>query len=108
MLSIEEIKTIVIPLITVHPVRRVILFGSYARGDATEHSDVDLVIDSEGQLNGFDFFGIAGRIIKKMPVKTDVFEMDEIKSPSKIIDSVHKEGIIIYEALGWPTSSPFI
>jgi predicted nucleotidyltransferase len=72
LLSIEEIKSIIIPRVEIHPVRRVILFGSYARGDATERSDVDLIIDSNGQLNGFDFFGIAGRIIKSMPIKTDV------------------------------------
>jgi predicted nucleotidyltransferase len=98
LLSIEEIKSIIVPLVEIHPVRRVILFGSYARGDATERSDVDLIIDSDGQLNGFDFFGIAGRIIKNMPIKTDVFEMSEVNTPSALIDSISREGVTIYEA----------
>ena len=97
MLTINEIKLIITPLVEIYPIRRVILFGSYARGDATENSDVDLLIDSEGQLNGFVFFGIAGKIIKKMPVKTDVFEIGEIKTPSSLFDSIMQEGVIIYE-----------
>ena len=98
MLSVDEIKTIVTPLVEVYPVRRVILFGSYARGDATADSDVDLLIDSDGRLGGFDFFGIAGRIIKNMPIKTDVFEMGEVETPSTLFDSISREGVVIYEA----------
>ncbi|MCL2362952.1 MAG: nucleotidyltransferase domain-containing protein [Defluviitaleaceae bacterium] len=74
------------------------LFGSYARGDATQYSDVDLMLDSGGRLNGFDFFGIAGRIIKNMPIKTDVFELSEVKKPSGLMDNLNREGVVIYEA----------
>ena len=98
MLTIDDIKSIIIPLVESYPVRRVILFGSYARGDATAHSDIDLLIDSENKLNGFDFFGIAGRIIKKMPVKTDVFEAGEIEASSKLSNNIIRDGVIIYEA----------
>ena len=44
MLSIEQIKSYVIPVVERYPVKKVILFGSYARGDAQETSDVDLVV----------------------------------------------------------------
>ena len=59
MLTIDELKNIIIPLVKSYPVKRVILFGSYAKGNAIEGSDVDLIIDSEGQLNALDFFGIS-------------------------------------------------
>ena len=98
MLTINEIKQAVIPLVEEYPVRRVILFGSYARGDATENSDVDLIIDSEGQLNGFDFFGIVGTMVKAMPIKIDVFELAEVKRPSKMFDKIMEEGVVIYES----------
>ena len=98
MLTVNEIKAIVTPIVEVYPIQRVILFGSYARGDATENSDVDLLIDSRNRLNGFDFFGIAGRIIKKMPMKADVFEMGEINTPSSFFDAINREGVVIYEA----------
>jgi len=97
-MTIDEIKSIIIPLVSPYPISRVILFGSYARGDASECSDVDLIIDSEGRLSGFDFFGIAGLLIKKMPIKVDVFELREINRPSSMFDSISKEGVVIYES----------
>ena len=96
-MTINEIKNIITPLVSPYPISRVILFGSHARGDATECSDVDLIIDSEGRLNAFDFFGISGMIIKKMPTKVDVFELDEIKRPSSMFDTISREGVVIYE-----------
>jgi predicted nucleotidyltransferase len=96
-MTIDEIKGIITPLVSPYPISRVILFGSYARGEAAESSDVDLIIDSEGRLNAFDYFGVIGKIVKKMPIKVDVFELDEVKRPSSMFDSISKEGLIIYE-----------
>ena len=97
-MTIAEIKNIITPLVASYPIRRVILFGSYARGEAAPGSDVDLIIDSEGQLSAFDYFGVVGDIVKKMPVKVDVFELDEVKKPSTMFDSITNEGLVIYEA----------
>ena len=96
-MTIDEIKNVITPLVSPYPVSRVILFGSHARGEAAEDSDVDLIIDSEGRLSAFDFFGIVGTIVKKVPIKVDVFELDEIVKPSALYDNIHKEGVIIYE-----------
>ena len=41
--SIDEIREIVAPIAKQHGVDKVFLFGSYARGDATPASDVDLM-----------------------------------------------------------------
>ena len=97
MLTINEIKKVVAPLVKDYPIRRVILFGSYARGDATEKSDVDLIIDSGGTIDSGEFFGLIGDIVKKMPTDVDIFELDEIKKPSRIFDSITNEGVVIYE-----------
>ena len=43
--SIQELKDIVNPLARKYGAERVYLFGSYARQDMTESSDVDLRID---------------------------------------------------------------
>ena len=96
-MTIDEIKRILTPIVSPYPISRVILFGSYANGNATQGSDVDLILDSEGKLNAFDYFGVIGMIVKKMPIKVDVFELDEIKKPSSMFDNISKEGVIIYE-----------
>lgn len=46
--SIEQIRDIVAPIARKYNMKAVYLFGSYARGEATEHSDIDLIIDTDG------------------------------------------------------------
>ena len=48
--TIEEIKRILKELLKDKPVYQVILFGSYAKKEATEKSDIDLIIDTNSQL----------------------------------------------------------
>lgn len=45
MLDINEIKTIVIPIAYSYGIKRLYLFGSYAKGTAGEKSDVDLLVE---------------------------------------------------------------
>ena len=49
--TIEEIKDKVTPIAQKYGVKRISLFGSYARGEATENSDLDFIID-DGEING--------------------------------------------------------
>ena len=44
MLSVEEIRKKILPVCQKYAISEAFLFGSYARGDATEESDVDLRI----------------------------------------------------------------
>ena len=96
MLTVEEIQAIVTPLVEPFPVVRVILFGSYARGEATEKSDVDLIIDSQGALSYWELLGIIGDIVTKFPTKVDVLGLDEVKKPD-LFNNISNEGVIIYE-----------
>ena len=54
--TIEEIKFIVAPIAAAHSVERIYLFGSYARGEATPSSDIDLRVD-KGHLKGLIALG---------------------------------------------------
>jgi len=97
ILTISAIQNIVEPIVKNFPVRQVILFGSYARQEANEYSDVDLIVDSGGALDGISFFTIVGDIAKQLPVKSDVFEMQEIEKFSNFYLAVEREGVIIYD-----------
>lgn len=46
--SIEQIREIVAPIAKKYNLKAVYLFGSYARGEATESSDIDLIVDTDG------------------------------------------------------------
>ena len=51
----EEIKKKLEPIFKAAPIEKAILFGSYAKGLQTYSSDVDIVIDSKGQLININF-----------------------------------------------------
>ena len=46
--TIQEIRSKVLPILVKYRIPAMYLFGSYARGDATEDSDIDLLIDTTG------------------------------------------------------------
>ena len=46
--AIDELRALISPIAAQYGVDRIFLFGSYARGEATENSDIDLLIDTSG------------------------------------------------------------
>jgi predicted nucleotidyltransferase len=46
--TISEIKRRIAPVIEKYHIPAMYLFGSYARGEATEESDIDLLVDTAG------------------------------------------------------------
>lgn len=46
--TVDEIKARVLPVIHKYNIPAMYLFGSYARGEATEESDLDFLVDTTG------------------------------------------------------------
>lgn len=46
VLTIKQIKTRLLPVMAKHNIHEIYLFGSYARGEATNKSDVDIYCES--------------------------------------------------------------
>ena len=46
--TLNEIKALVAPVIKKYNIPAMYLFGSYARGDATQESDLDFLVDTTG------------------------------------------------------------
>jgi len=98
MLTIEEIKSYIIPVVEKYPVEKVILYGSYARGDASDKSDVDLIVESGGKMRNTKIFALGGDLLDVLPVRVDVYDILEIANPSAIYENIQREGVIIYES----------
>ena len=69
--SFEEIAERVRPVAEKYGLKSVYLFGSYARGDANDDSDVDLLVDAEN-VHGFRFFGMYDEFCAALEKKVDM------------------------------------
>lgn len=61
-----------------YPVAAIALFGSYARNEQTEESDVDVMIELNGKM-GLKFVKMANEIENYLGIKTDVVSKNGIK-----------------------------
>jgi len=93
----NEIKEKLEPIFKAAPIKKAILFGSYAKGEQHSNSDVDIVIDSEGQLLNIHFFGVLEDITTCLDKRVDLIEISEIRKNSPIYDTIEQEGVTLYE-----------
>jgi hypothetical protein len=71
------------------------LFGSFARGEATEDSDVDLLVGFSKRIGLFDFVGIGQDLEEALNRKVDLVTEDGL---SKYVrDNVMRDLKVIYE-----------
>lgn len=91
--QINQIKT----FFADKPVKKVYLFGSYARGEADENSDVDLLIDWDYTKEiGWEYAGWWEEIKELLHKDVDFVS---IKYISPLIENyINKDKILIYEA----------
>ena len=88
---LEEIRL----LAEKYGIERVILFGSRARGDYKERSDIDLAFTG-GNGPGFSLDVDEETSTLLM---FDLVDLSEAVSP-ELLDSIRKEGVVIYEKSG--------
>lgn len=95
--SINEIRTKLFPVFETAPIYRAILFGSYAKGIPTDKSDIDIVIDSKGELLNIDFYGVLEEITTRLGKRVDLFEITELKNNTVMQSLMEQEGIVLYD-----------
>ena len=93
--SIDDIKNVLHPVFVRHNVKKAVLFGSYVKGLAESHSDVDLLLDSG--LKGLKFVGLIEDVRAALDKEVDVFDKTHIIPDSKIFSEISRDGVVIYE-----------
>lgn len=93
--SIHEIESILHPIFAGFGVRRAVLFGSYAKGQATLRSDVDILVDSG--LRGLAFFGLLEGVASTLNVPVDLIDVSQVEKGSQIDIEIQQTGVPIYE-----------
>ena len=56
--QIEELKKTLIGVLRKHDVKKAALFGSIVRGEATDESDIGLLVEFEGRKSSLDLAGL--------------------------------------------------
>ena len=75
---IEKLKEEIVPILRAHEVVQSSLFGSMARGEATEKSDVDILIRFRGDKTLFDLIELKEMLEKKLSRHVDVVTYDAL------------------------------
>jgi predicted nucleotidyltransferase len=78
-------------LLRKYPISKLGVFGSYARGEANENSDIDIAVEITGPM-GLNFVQMADEIEDLFGRKTDVVPLRSIKP--QYLESVQRD--IIY------------
>lgn len=98
VLTIDEIRRLVKDAMDDRP-GEVYLFGSYARNQASIHSDIDLILDSNNDLMMLNLTGTIERMISnEIDYKCQVITMTQLSNAEeKFKKSVEKDMVLIYE-----------
>jgi predicted nucleotidyltransferase len=95
--NINEIKKLVAPVAKEYGIRKLSLFGSYARGEATTDSDLDFHIIDRGTLRGlFRLAGFELALEEQLKIPVDVVTTDSMYED--IRRNVEQEELVVYEA----------
>lgn len=103
MVTNEQIAQVAQRLGVATNAERVILFGSYARGDAREQSDVDLLIVAENDQPRFKRTRGLHSLFRPYPFAMDllVYTPKEIEkwkgTPVSFVSTALREGKVVYE-----------
>lgn len=92
--TIDEIKKISVPVAEKYGVKKMSLFGSYARGEQKKNSDIDFLID-KGRIRGLEFFGFINNLEDDFGVHVDVLTYDSLKD--SFIGNVVEDEVVLYE-----------
>lgn len=76
-----------------HGVGRISIFGSFARGEATEDSDIDLLIDVQGPTPPWFPGGLVADLEELLGRRVDVVEADAIREGMR--PRILKEAVLL-------------
>ena len=98
VLTLEEIRSELQEICKDSSIRRIWIFGSYARNEADSESDLDLLVDLEKALDIERFDSIRDVKIDLMPLESFNRKMQsDLRFNKSFVERVLNERVLIYE-----------
>ena len=102
ILTIDEISSMIRPILEKYDVEKAYLFGSYARHEATVESDVDIRIEKGQSTKLKGLFQVGSLQLDLMDVlqkKVDLITVLPESERYRILnDNIHADEVLLYEA----------
>ena len=92
--TLDEIKAIAHPIAARYGIAALYLFGSYARGEATLHSDLDFRVDRGDLVDQLELGGLFSDLEDSFDKNLDVLTT-QMLSPA-FLNSIRREEVLIY------------
>ena len=99
MYTEQELISKLNPIFKRHPIKRAALFGSYARGEQTEDSDIDIFLEFDESVDLVRVFYVFWDDLEdKMQIKADVLTHGSLETaPKRFRERILNELRYIYE-----------
>ena len=94
VLTIKEIRDGVNSIFENYNINFCYLFGSYAKNEAYDKSDIDLLIDTD--VTGLDFYGLIEDLRSTLNKRIDLLNINKIVNNEDLLREIMKTGVKIY------------
>lgn len=92
--TISELEQIIAPIAKKYGIAKVFLFGSFARGDYNEDSDIDLRIE-KGEMKGmFALCGFYTEVSEALQMKIDVLTTGSLEK--EFLQQIKQDEVMLY------------
>ncbi len=103
--TLDELRERIAPIARKYQIPAVYLFGSYARNEASDNSDVDILIDREGStIRGmFDMGGLYAELQSSIGKNVDLVTLQSLRQKSTLertpwfVENLQKDMVRLYD-----------
>ena len=93
--TVAQLQGVLTPIFRKNKVRKATLFGYYSKGEASVHSDIDILVDSG--LHGLAYFGLVDDVCESLDCEVDIIDVRDVTPDSKVDQEIRSSGVVIYE-----------
>jgi len=94
-MTIEELKDKITPIFEESGVSYAGVFGSFARGENTSKSDIDILVSIEKPIGIYEFIGLQQKLEKILGRKVDLISKNNILSEFE--HGIYQDLVSVYE-----------